>query len=153
WITTLSCKNEFLADLTLSGVGAPGGLTLKTAKITGNVFTSLWRIVGNVDSLLMGTGFDTFFSGNITGNVKTLKVRNSIDAANLAAANFGSISVGNGLSIGHILAGANFGPDGVLGGGDDTFAAGSIGSFKVNNSVVNNSVVAAGLVLSDDTFP
>lgn len=154
WISTLSCKpGEFLPDLTLDGAGAPGGVTLKTAKIYGDVFRSTWRITGNVDTLSMLTGFDVGFNGSISGNVKTLAVGNSVDACTLAAANFGSIKIGNGMSIGHILAGASLGADGVFGGGDDTFAAGTIGKFSVGNSVDNRSVVAAGLVSPDDVFP
>jgi len=154
WIGALTCGvGEFLADLTLSGAGAPGGVALKTAKIGGDIFHSTWSIAGNVDSLTVNTGFDVGFNGDISGNVKTLKVGNSIDAANLTAANFGAVSIGNGMSIGHLLAGTHFGADGVFGGGDDTFAAGSIGSFKVRNSLRNKSLVAAGLVNPDDTFP
>jgi hypothetical protein len=100
----------------------------------------------------MGTGFDAFFNGSISGNVKTLSIGNSIDGCNLAAANFGAVKVGNGLSVARLLAGANFGADGVLGGGDDTFSAGKIASFKVGNTV-NNSTVAAGLQLADDSSP
>jgi hypothetical protein len=151
WIGTLNCKTEFLPDLTLDGSGAPGGLALNTANVKGDVGGSTWKIAGNINTLNMLTGFDGFFNGCITGNVKTLNIGNGIYGSNLAAANFGTVKVGNSLSVARLLAGTNFGADGVLGGGDDTFAAGKIGSIKVGNST-NNAVVAAGLVLADETL-
>jgi hypothetical protein len=73
-------------------------------------------------------------------------------AGNLAVS--GSIStmiVGENLS-GDILAGTTFGPDGEPGGGDDTFAAGRIGTLVVRGEV-DRSIIAAGLSVSDDVFP
>jgi len=152
WIGMVTTKSYFQEDLNLNGNGAPGGVTVKTIN-TNSIFTSKWNITGDVGSMLVNNSINAG-SYNISGTLKSLTVNNSIDGAHLAAANIGSILVRNSISLyARILAGANFGPDGVLGGGDDTFAAGTIGSLKVLNSVTFGCVIAAGLDAMDDSFP
>jgi hypothetical protein len=74
-------------------------------------------------------------------------------AGNIAAGSSIGAAVILGDLTGDILAGASFGNDHAPGGGDDTFAQGTIGTLLVRGSVSNASTIAAGLSASDDVFP
>src|SRR5207302_2349934 len=56
------------------------------------------------------------------------------------------------LSNAFILSGANFGADGVLGGGDDSFAGGSIGTVKVKAAIAGSVIAAGAAPGADGTF-
>ncbi|HSV15650.1 MAG TPA: hypothetical protein VLI90_15420, partial [Tepidisphaeraceae bacterium] len=93
-----------------------------------------------------------------TGNPRSIaapSIRVLLDKGNFAgdiAAQSITTAIIKGDLTGDILAGAAFGPDNEPGGGDDTFAAGSIGTLFVSGSV-NSSLIAAGLNVIDDAFP
>ena len=56
------------------------------------------------------------------------------------------------ITSSHILAGADLGADHTLGGGDDTFASGSIGTVKIGGTVSGASVIGAGLSSTNAIF-
>jgi Bacterial Ig-like domain (group 3)/FG-GAP-like repeat/FG-GAP repeat len=152
WIGSLAAKQEFDASMNLSG-GAPGGMTLRSATIGGNITSSVWAIVGNVGSVVAKSiavplGGAIPFSANISGKLQSFSDGGDFDA-NMAAANFGTVSI-RGNMTGAILAGTNFGPNDQIGGDDDTFAAGTITSLHIVGSVTS-SLIAAGLSPVDDT--
>ena len=104
-----------------------GGLksfTCKNADVTGTFFVN-----GSVGKVLLGT-----LSGTLA-----------------ATGSIGSFATTGGLTSAMVLAGANLGTDGKLGGGDDTFAGASIGKIAVKGAVAT-STVAAGVNPTNGTF-
>jgi hypothetical protein len=149
WIGTLTDKIDTSLNLTLSGAGSPGGVALASASFTQGLTTSIWSVTGSVGKLALhgaAAGFDL----SATGPIKNISDIGDL-AGNLAAQSFGSISITGDLS-GDILAGANFGADGLPGGGDDTFAAGSITSLRIGGNATSTAIVAAGLDPVDDNI-
>ncbi len=143
WIGTLSSKGDFTPSLNLSGADAPAGTALQSAGVNGALGAVVWSVVGAVTRLRAGS-VPGGWSGNVSGSVKSLTVGGSF-AGRFAAASFSSVAIAGDVTAADILAGANFGPDGRLGFGDDTFAGGTIGSLRVNGSITG-SVIAAGLI-------
>jgi hypothetical protein len=70
WISSLTIKGDFGADLTLSG-GNPKGMTLKSAKIAG-VLGGEWSIDGNCGTIQIAKSNNP--SVQISGDIKSLKV-------------------------------------------------------------------------------
>ena len=122
WIGTLTSKAGFRADLNLSGVGAPGAVSLHSARVGGDVQSVQWSIAGSATAISI--------SGSFSGD--------------LAAGSIGVLAIKGAVSASDILAGTNFGADGQLGGGDDTYAFGSIKSIQVGGAI-DSSIIAAGL--------
>jgi Bacterial Ig-like domain (group 3)/FG-GAP-like repeat len=129
WIGTLTSKAGFRADLDLSGVGAPGAVSLKSARIAGDLGSVQWSIGGSATSITVG--------GNFTGD--------------LGAGSISTLSIKGSMSASDILAGTGFGADGKLGGGDDTYAGGSIKSVHIGGAV-DSSLIAAGLDPIDSVY-
>ncbi len=74
-----------------------------------------------------------------------------IDGSTITAPEIGSLKISDSVANAFILAGANLGADRTLGGGDDTFAPGTIKSLQINGAVTA-SVFAAGLDPIDSIF-
>jgi hypothetical protein len=122
WIGTLTSKAGFRADLNLSGVGAPGGVSLHSVRVAGDVQSVQWSIGGSAAAIAI-TGS---FSGDLgAGSIGVLAIKGSVSASD-------------------ILAGTGFGANGQLGGGDDTYASGSIKSIQIGGAI-DSSLIAAGL--------
>jgi hypothetical protein len=147
WIGSFTDKVDSVLNLTLSGIGSPGGVALSTASITQSLASATWSVAGTIGKLALH-GVSSEASINIAGPVKTLSNTGDF-GGNIAATLFGSVTITGDLS-GDIFAGANFGPDGLLGGGDDTFAAGSISSLHIGGNATSTAFVAAGLDPVDD---
>jgi hypothetical protein len=73
YITTLKSKQSFTPGLILSGAGAPGGIALNTATISGTVgsTSSNWNIGGGI-SHLSAAAFTTGWILNDTGTLKSI---------------------------------------------------------------------------------
>ena len=122
------------ATVTISCKGGSRTVTLGDVTVTGTL-----RSLVNKSANLAGTL-------STTGAIGTLSLGHVNGGTIAGAGGIGSLSVIS-ASDAHILAGANLGADGELGGSGndaDTFFAGSIRSFKVTGSLTN-SVIAAGV--------
>ncbi len=148
WVGSLRVAGEFGPAVTLGGAGAPGGVALGRASIGGNVENVHWAVGGGAGTIAISGGVPAGFSCNIAGALKTLTVQGGF-AGDLAATGIGNILIGGTANAAHILAGTNFGADGVFGGGDDTFVAGSIRSLVVRGNA-SSSVFAGGVQLIGD---
>jgi hypothetical protein len=138
---SIATKGNFTPAVSLSGSGAPRGVALGTAAISGTVDTSDWIVTGSANSITIGTvpaGWDA----SISGAVRSFATVGGF-AGDIAAAAFSSVLIRGDLT-GTILAGANFGADGIPGGTDDSYVAGSIGSVRVNGAATG-AVVGAGV--------
>lgn len=152
WIGALLSRGEFASNLSLSGAGSPAGTALRAASIAGALGGSaVWSINGNVTSLLLGGFAGTTFSAGVNGKVQTLVSSGGFTGDFAAAGGFGAIAVRGAVTNAHILAGADLGADGRIGGGDDTFAAASLRLLQVLGSI-NGSTIGAGLDPVDGIF-
>ncbi len=149
WIGSLVSKGDFGAGLSLSGVGAPGGVALQSASIGGNLGDEVWSVDGAVNRLKAGSVLSGW-SGSVSGSVRSFAVSGNF-AGDFAGVSFGSVAITGSVDNADILAGASFGADGRLGDGDDTFGAGSITSLHVLGGITG-SVIAAGLVPSSQSL-
>jgi hypothetical protein len=89
-------------------------------------------------------------SGTITagGRIGTLSVRGDLTGTVTAADGFGTVSVRGNVSGARVLAGADLGSDGQLGGtggAADQFSVGAIAKVTVTGAVNGPTVIAAGL--------
>src|SRR5205823_187625 len=82
-----------------------------------------------------------------TGGIGTVKV-SAITGTIASAGSIGTITAASATGA-KVLSGVSLGGDGKLGGGDDTFTAGSIGTFKVTGPIAA-SVIAAGAAPGPD---
>jgi Bacterial Ig-like domain (group 3)/FG-GAP-like repeat len=129
WIGTLTSKTGFRADLDLSGVGAPGAVSLKSARIGGDMQSVQWSIEGSATSISI--------NGDFSGD--------------LGADSIGTLAIKGSVSASDVLAGTTFGANGVLGGGDDTYLSGSINSIRIGGAITS-SLFAAGLAPIDGIY-
>ena len=103
--------------------------------------------------------------GDITGDVRvfgatgTISVKatktgpgGNIIGASIVASAISALNIKHDIIASHILAGADLGTDHAPGGGDDTFAGGTIGNVKIGGSVSGASVIGAGLSSTNATF-
>ncbi len=139
-------SGNFAANLRLLGGAAPNQTaTLRAATIAGIVNGGTWSINGPAASVSVRATLATW-SASFAGRVTTFTATNILRGT-LAASSFGTISVTRDLLAARILAGANLGADGALGGTDaavDTFSPGAINTITVGRRVAD-SIIAAGL--------
>ncbi|MBN2020345.1 MAG: hypothetical protein JW749_08975 [Sedimentisphaerales bacterium] len=102
WISTMKIKGDFGADLILSGDNSPKGMTLKSAKIAGELFDDDevdddvdWSVVtGNCGTIQVAAS-SADFSADIDGNIGTIKAvgykGGGIDAVLSGDWNFGTV--------------------------------------------------------------
>ena len=143
----LDSLGDFGARLLLSGIGLGTGLS--TVAVGGTLDSPTWVVNGNVGYVTAGAVGPTFV-GSIAGTLARLTVAGAY-AGTLAARQIGTVEVGGDLAGGTILAGATFGPDGLPGGGDDTFNAGRISLLQVGGNVTGAAFVAAGFRPTSDS--
>ncbi|MDB5293475.1 MAG: conserved repeat domain protein, partial [Phycisphaerales bacterium] len=125
---------------TISAAGSIGKLKLHT--ISGHIIAG-----GNIASVTAGDVSGSISAGGKIGTLKLGNVTGTIAAASQLAS-LTALS----LSGATILAGANLGSDGVLGGSSpDTFSAGNIGAVKINGSITA-TIIAAGVNPADNIF-
>jgi len=149
WIGSIHSTHDFGANLSLSlGVGGRN-LGLKSVVIGGSLLPCIWSIQANVGSI-QAADVAGGWSGSIHGTLGSF-IDSGDFLGDLAAHGIGGIRVAGNLSGAVILAGADFGADGVLGNNDDFFGSGILSSLIVNGNV-NNSFVASGILPVDDNL-
>lgn len=129
-----------MGDLTVNGghmngtitSGAIGKVTITGGDLSGDILVAGAAGAVSVKSSKTGAG------GGILGTT-------------LVAAKIASLTVAKDLTDSRILAGAALGADVAIGGGDDTFAAATIGAVKIGGNITS-SVIAAGLSNPDGIF-
>lgn len=149
-ITSLSGTGAFAANLRVTGGGVQPVLGAVT--ITGPVRSGTWIVNGNTARIAVGATLATF-SASVSGRVAALDVTGVLRGV-FAARNFGPITVGLDIAGARLLAGANLGADGRLGGtgaNADLFRNGNFATFNVGRRV-NNAVIGAGLDPVDGVF-
>ncbi len=129
-------------NVNLTGPAATNGRTLGLVNARGPI-DGTWVVQnGDVGPFSSGSVAPTF-SGSFEGDVLNVTIRGDLAGA-LAAAAFRNVNI-RGNAIGALIhAGAFFGPDGVLGGGDDVFSPGSIQSLRVTGGVID-TIIGAGV--------
>lgn len=155
WIERIRSKADFAAGLTLSGENAPKSV-LKQVSVTGAIGNAVggvpWRITGTVGTISAGDVLDGW-SCAVSKKVSALRVARNYEG-DLAADAIDSVYIKGDMTGGHVLAGADLGADGRLGGSAenaDLFYRGAIGSFRVSGDM-DDSVLGAGLDPTDGEF-
>jgi hypothetical protein len=150
-IATIKSKANFQPSLTLTGADDPKFVAIKSASIKGSVGDiATWKINGNVSSLSIFGIVPVGFSASIKRDLAKLTVSGDF-AGEIAAANIGTAVFKSTVSNAVLLAGADFGDDGVFAGADNTYAAGTIKSISVAGGVTN-STFAAGVDFNTNTL-
>ncbi|HWE97712.1 MAG TPA: DNRLRE domain-containing protein [Tepidisphaeraceae bacterium] len=125
---------------TISATGAIG--KLKLGNITGHIIAG-----GNIASLTAGN-----LSGSISAGGKIGALKLGVVTGTIAAASQLVSLTALSLSGATVLAGANLGSDGVVGGSaGDTFGAGTIGAVKITGAITG-TIIAAGVNPVDNVF-
>jgi uncharacterized delta-60 repeat protein len=138
-----------VASLTAAAIGgtlsAGGNVgTLKLGAVAGNV-----NVTGNLKNLTTGDVSGTIYVNGTLYHAKVASVTGSI----VAAAQLMSLTAAS-LTNAKILAGANLGSDGLIGGGGtaaDVFGAGVISSLRVLGAI-GGSFIGAGVNPTNGTF-
>ncbi|HZK80482.1 MAG TPA: hypothetical protein VFC46_05425, partial [Humisphaera sp.] len=156
-------------SITIHTKGGANAVGLSSISVTGNL-KSLVAPTATLSGTLSSTGgIGMLFVASITGVVTSAAGIGSLRAANFsgsisAAGVLGTINLGKTTGViaarqikhftaanlidATILAGANLGTDGQLGGGDDTFAAGQLLAMKITGAIVS-SFIGAGVIPTD----
>ena len=135
----------------IATTGAIGKITVKGGSISGELVADSFGAIAITGGDLTGDIRATDRIGKI--NVKASKLAGgNITGASIFAEAIASLSVAKNVAGSIILAGANLGADKVLGGGNDTFIAGTIGAVKIGGNVSGGSVIGAGLSPTDGIF-
>lgn len=137
--------NRFLSgDLAGTFTAGASVSSLKLGTVTGNV-----NVTGNIQSLQATTVSGTIYSAGTLGHATMGNLNGQIVSANGITALTAS-SMNNAT----VLAGADLGSDGLLGGtgsAQDSFAAGTIDSLNVNGAI-SSSFIGAGVVPANGVF-
>jgi hypothetical protein len=133
--------------ITLTGSSSASKLTI-TAKGTAPVLPSIIAD-GAIGSITAST---TTLTGTLSSPAAIGKVTiAALSGATIAAPTIASLTIKSGVANSHILAGVQLGADNALGGGNDTFAAGTMGTIKIGGAVTA-SIIGAGLDPVDGVF-
>ena len=134
--------NSFGA-ITLLGGGLSGALNATGTALALGKTLALAKLTVTGGDLLADV---RLFGGAGAISVKSDKLGNggNINDINITAAKIAALSVARDITDSIIMAGADLGADHELGGGDDAFAAGSIGKVIVGRNVAT-STIGAGL--------
>jgi hypothetical protein len=128
--------------LAITDGGAGGKLSIKARGGNGRIVLGDVTVTGSIKSL-------SAKPADVTGALFATGAIGNVTVGNLAAGTIASATglIGNisafSLSDARILSGANLGSDAHIGGGDDSFAGGSIKAVKVTGNV-SASVIGAG---------
>lgn len=159
-----------IAKITAKGGGLTGDITAKNfgaIAVVGGDFSGSLTSVTPAATLAKIAALKSLSvtNGDSTGDIRVLGLAGTISVkgkatgpggnmtgASIAAGKLTGLSVAKNLTSSIILAGADLGADFALGGGDDTFAAGSIGTVKVGGTVTGASVIGAGLSSTNATL-
>ena len=137
----------------LNSMSAPLADLAGTLTVSGNVgavnvgnITGVFRAAGSINSLVSANVSGTVSCGGTLGAIHLAGVTGTVAAGQRIR----SLNVGS-LTGATVLAGADLGANGVLGGGDDAFAAGSITLITVRGQI-STSFVGAGINPTDGVF-
>src|SRR5205823_5173248 len=149
----LNAHGDFGADLSITGAGVGRRReALKDVDINGGITGGSWQVTGDAGEI-EARSIASAWSANISGNLKSLRVHG--DASGLLAAhNIETVDIKGNVSGMMVLAGANLGSDGRLGGsGDasDTFTGASIKNININGNLTG-STFAAGVNPTNGIF-
>jgi hypothetical protein len=147
---TFSSQGDIHASLALSGQGVTG-LTLTSASAKGALADGLWYIVGRAGTISAGS-VAASWTGDITGPVNQVTTTGDFDGQ-LATPSLQFLTVGGSLVGARLYIGADFGPDGQLGGiaGSDHFGSGVLAHLRVTG-MVTNSHIWVGVDPKDGVF-
>jgi uncharacterized delta-60 repeat protein len=139
--TATAFYNGTNLDLTVVGSTSRSSISAKTRGGDGRVRFGDIRTDGPLGGLSARTGdvFGTFAVNGALGKVDMGTLVGTL----AATGSISSLSFRGDLAGAEVLAGANLGADGRLGGGDDSYAAAVISKFAVSGAVAA-SVVGAG---------
>jgi hypothetical protein len=144
WITTLASTGDFGSNMDIPGANRT--VSLRTVAIGGAITGGIWAVAQQVDSIA-AHGVDAGWSADVRSSLLSLTDTGDFEGA-LAAGYLGAFRVTGAVTDAMVLVGTDFGPDGLPGGGDDQFHAGTIGSIQIGSS--SGSVIAAGLLPAVD---
>jgi hypothetical protein len=159
-VTTTGTTSASNFSMTVSG--GVGSATLANFTADGSFGTinapktnldGLLMIAGNVKSLTVDN-ISSGFNGSIGGELTSLTTSGNFTGMLASASEIGTLLVKGTLSGSTILAGANLGTDGLLGGvgsAADSFAAGTIGTLHVLGEITT-SFIGAGVDPVDGIF-
>ena len=139
-----------IAGVTLVGGNFTGSITATGTAVALNKVAALGKLAvtgGNLigDVSLLGA------LGTVSVKANKAGIGGSIQGAQITASKIAALLVAKDVSNSLILAGASLGANGVLGGGDDTFAASTIGAVSIGRDVIA-STIAAGLSTTNATL-
>lgn len=150
WVGAI-VAGTFGQGLSLSGAGAPGHAL---GSFQADSVSGAWVVGGDAGTIraVDADQWSASFSGRVRSVALTRPIPRRgppwiVQRVDLAARSIGAVSIRTNVSDTRILAGADFGSDGRLGGtGDDadTFGPGEIGTIRLGGWI-QRSVVAAGL--------
>lgn len=168
-------------DATISSAGAIGAVTVKNGDLAGEIHALRFGAIavtwgdfsGSITSLTSAESLGKALAlsslkvtnGDITGDVRLLGVAGAISTvttlggsgghlfgASIAASEIRSVNIRGDVVESLVLAGADLGDDFTVGGGNDTFRPGSIGTIKIGGAVTGASVIAAGLTTGNSVL-
>ncbi|HEV7301123.1 MAG TPA: FG-GAP-like repeat-containing protein [Tepidisphaeraceae bacterium] len=139
WISALTVKQGWAADVVLSGIGAAGGNALGSARIGQGLNAALWSVAGNVGAVTVGGDVANGWVANIAGNLRSITTKGNFTGGSLAAANVGTFAVTGDVSGSTVRAGWYFGADNLADTPDDTGVVGSIAQVAIRNSLASSS--------------
>lgn len=153
------------STLTLSALSVGPGASIQAAqaatlKTTAGAFAGEVRIAGKMVGLLVAGGN---FTGRVhAASINSISVKKNkagaggsiVDSTIAATGAIGAVLLDGDLTNSQILAGANLGADGAVGGSGadaDTFAAGALRTVSIKGNV-SGAVIGAGFTPVDGTF-
>jgi len=147
YISALNVTGNFAAGLRLSASSGPSGSpVLGNTNITGQAGTNSWWVNGRAGTIKVGST-NVYFSASFAGAVDSFQTTVADMRGDLAAPRFNSVSIAKTINTGRILAGANLGRDGRLGGAGlnaDSFSFGQLLSLYVGNKILRG-IIGVGL--------
>lgn len=149
-LSKASSKADFAAGARLADEANAKEL-LSSLSVKGEL-SGTWHVDNGAGKISAGSVSDTF-SMNIIGAIKSLSTKGDFEG-DMAATSIDKLQVNGSVRNAHILAGADMGADGILGGGGantDLFFQGEMKKASVKGGVFN-SVIAVGLDPIDGVF-
>ena len=149
WIGTLRSTQQFATSLSLSGTGAPAGVSLNSATIGGMAGGS-WIIAGNINRVSLASVPTTSSNWGLDdlGTLKSLTIDSTLYGS-VFATSIGSVVIDGGVNGGIIAASASFASILIRGDLTDsdvlagTAGPGTLGSIRVTGSATG-AFVGAG---------
>lgn len=131
------------SSLSLGNVGA---LDLTSAAPLQRVSAANWQsgTIGapTISSLLVPGTFDANVRTHANGKIANAKIGSITGGTWAVAGNIGTLRLTGNLSNANLFAGADTGPDDLLGTSDDVFASAIIGSFWIGGNITSSTIGA-----------